>query len=504
MGVANKNGATADTPTINVYNPVTSEVIGSVPDTPDDAVREAVERAQDAQRIWGAIDPKERCRVIRRFGDLLWQNQQEAMKVIRDETGKNDTGAFLEIIGMDNTITYYGQQGPALLAPERRPAPFPLIQRARVYHKPHGVVGFITPWNYPMMLVVIDVIPALVAGNAVVIKPSEITPYSALYAADLLHKAGVPKDAVQVVTGYGGTGAALIDYVDYVCFTGSTATGKKVATKAAERLIPFSLELGGKDAMIVLKDANVDIAASAVFIGGCENAGQMCVSIERVYVESPIYDRFVASVRQFAQNLAIGPGDGFDVHVGSMTNERELLRVEAQVQDAIDKGAELIYGGKRRPDLGPLFYEPAVLAHVDHSMDVMKEETFGPIVPIMKVANEEEAVRLANDSEYGLSGAVFTADLDKGERLATRLDTGDITVNRTNAVPASPYLPWGGQKNSGFGRRGGPEGLLRFTSSQSVVVDRQIGMKPALTLLDPTTLTFLKIVRQARRIFPGL
>ncbi|MFW5691757.1 MAG: succinic semialdehyde dehydrogenase [Chloroflexota bacterium] len=504
MAVAKQNGSSTSTQQIIVTNPVTGDEIGRINDSTAEDVKAAVDRARDAQSVWSALSVNERSRLLRRFGDLLWENQRQAMKVIRDETGKNDTGAFVEIIGMDNTINYYVQHAPELLAPQSRSAALPIIQRARVYYKPHGVVGFITPWNYPMMLAVIDVVPALIAGNTVVIKPSEVAPYSVLYAVELMHQVGIPRNVVQVVTGAGMAGAALVDEVDYVCFTGSTATGRKVAVQAAERLIPYSLELGGKDAMIVLADADLELAASAVFIGACENAGQMCVGVERVYVEAPIYDHFVERVKTYSEGLNVGPGDGFDVHVGSLTNERELLRVEDHVRDAVEKGAEVIYGGYRRPDLGPLFYQPAVLINVDHSMKVMREETFGPLIPIMKVANAEEAIRLANDNEYGLSGAIFTRDMRRGERLATRLDTGDISVNRNNAVPASPKLPWGGQKNSGVGRRGGPEGLYRFTTTQSILVDRQIGVKPALSLLDPTTLTFLKTVRQLRRWFPWM
>lgn len=493
-----------EAPVIEVYNPISEQIIGRVPNTSADDVMMAVERAGDASLAWGALSVAERARLLRRFGDLLWEDQTNAMRVIREETGKNDTGAFIEVMGIDNAVAYYCSNADDFLSPQSRQPIFPLLQVARVHYKPHGVVGFITPWNYPMMLSIVDAIPALIAGNTVIIKPSEITPYSALYAVQLMHKAGVPAHVVQVLTGDGSTGAKLAELVDYVCFTGSTATGKKVAVKAAERLIPFSLELGGKDAMIVLEDANIDLAASAVFIGACENAGQMCTSIERVYVETSIYDVFVAKVLEYARGLVIGTGDGFDVHVGSMTNARELERVEEHIRDAVEKGAKVVYGGKRRPDLGALFFEPTVLINVDHSMKVMQEETFGPLIPIMKVQHADEAVRLANDSEYGLSGAIFSGDTQRAERIALRIDTGDMSINRNAAVQASSALPWGGQKNSGYGRRGGKEGLMRFVTTQSIVIDRQIGTKPALSLIDPTTMTAIKVIRFLRRIFPKL
>ncbi len=496
------NGTTPHSGEISVRNPVTGSEIGRIRVTPRDEVKAAVERARKAQVTWRATTIDARARLLRRFGDLLWENQRSIMDTIRAETGKNDTGAFIEVAVLDSVITWCVNNAPTILAPKHRRPAFPVLQMAKVYYKPHGVAGFITPWNYPMMLSYVDAVPALIAGNAVVIKPSELTPYSAVQIADLMAQAGMPANIVQVLTGDGSTGAALVDEVDYISFTGSTETGRKVAMRAAERLIPFSMELGGKDAMIVLKDADLDMAAASVLTGALENCGQMCISVERVYVEAPVYDEFVQKVRDYAAQLVIGSGSGFDVHIGSMTNARELERVELHVADAVEKGAELVFGGKRRLDIGPLFYEPAILANANHSMEVMREETFGPVVPIMRVKDAEEAVRLANDNRYGLSGTIFTRNLEKGEHLATHLNTGDVGINRTSAVAASADLPWGGQKDSGSGRRGGKEGLLRFVAPQSIVVDRQIGTTPSLTLLDPLTMTGLQIVRVLRRYIP--
>jgi succinate-semialdehyde dehydrogenase / glutarate-semialdehyde dehydrogenase len=489
---------------ISITNPITGEVIGAVKQFSRQDMQDAVKKARSAQIEWGAMSVKARCRIIRRWGDSLWDNHKQVMEIIRKETGKNDTGAFLEIIGVDNTVGYYTSRGPRILRSKKRRPLFPVVQKARVHYKPHGVAGFITPWNYPFALAMMDVIPALIAGNTAIIKPSEITPFSAFKAIDLLYEAGLPENVIQIVTGDGKTGAALVDYADYINFTGSTAVGRKVAVVAAERLIPYCLELGGKDSAIILKDANIELAASSMFIGGCENAGQMCLSIERVYVEEAIYDHFIDRVLHFAGQLKISAEGGFDVHIGSLTNERELLRVEEHIQDALDKGAKSVFGGRRLPEIGPLFFEPAVLVDVDHSMKVMTEETFGPIIPIMKVADEKEAIKWANDSEYGLSGLIFTKNGKYGANLATQLDTGDISVNRAGAVVGSLDLPWGGQKASGVGRRGGPEGLLRFTTTQSIVIDSQIAMKPSLTLIDPFVLRMLKLMRRVRRIFPFL
>ncbi|MDZ4671186.1 MAG: succinic semialdehyde dehydrogenase [Phototrophicales bacterium] len=486
--------------TIDVKNPVTGELIGVVPKTDQKTIAHVFEQAQDAFPRWAALSVAQRGQMLRKWGDLMWAEQNRVMRMIRDETGKNDTGAFLELIGLDNTLNYYIPQAPKLLAPQRRPSLFPIIQRSRVFFKPHGVVGIISPWNYPLFLALGDAVPALLAGNVIVLKPSEFTPFTAMVAVDLMMQAGIPQNVVQIVTGDGTTGKALIDLADYVCFTGSTATGRKVAVQAAERLIPYSLELGGKDPMIVLEDANLDIASASAIMNACENAGQMCISTERVYVAEKIYDEYVGRVVDYAKSLTMGAGDGLDVHMGSMTTERELLRTEAHIQDALNKGAELVFGGKRRPELGPLFIEPAVLIHVDHSMMVMKDETFGPIVPIMKVSNEQEAIRLANDSEYGLSASIYTRDLARGERLAVQLETGSVTINRGSAgVAASIALPWGGDKASGVGRRGGPEGLYRFTKAQSVFTDTLIGTQASLTLLDPLTLFGVKAMRVVRR-----
>lgn len=500
-----KNKLETTVTTIDVKNPVTGGLVGTVPNTDPKTVAQVVEQARDAFPRWAALSVEQRAQALRKWGDLMWAEQNRIMRIIRDETGKNDTGAFAEMIGLDNTLNYYIPKAPKLLAPQSRPSLFPVIQRSKVYFKPHGVVGLISPWNYPLFLALADSVPALLAGNVIVYKPSEFTPFTVMAAVDLMLQAGIPQNVVQIVTGDGTTGKALVDLADYVCFTGSTATGRKIAMQAGERLIPYSLELGGKDPMIVLEDADIEIAAASAMMNSCENSGQMCISTERIYVMDSIYDEFVRRVVDYAKTMVIGAGDGLDVHMGSMTTERELLRVEAHIQDAVDKGARLIWGGQRRPDLGPLFIEPAILVDVDHSMRVMQEETFGPIVPIMKISNEREAIRLANDSEYGLSANIYTRDLARGERLATQIEAGSVAINRSSAgISGSIALPWGGMKASGVGRRGGPEGLYRFTKTQSVFADTLIGTRPSLTILDPITLFGLKAMRIIRRYVPDI
>lgn len=496
-------GLNPDRDLITVTNPITGATVGQIDIMTADEVRTAVGRARYAQKLWAARTFDNRLQILRRFQHLLLQNQQQIIRIVREETGKAASEGFAEVIDLDLLISWLAGYARGVLSRKRRKALFPLIQSAHVYYKPRGVVGIISPWNYPLALPFMDAIPALLAGNAVVLKPSEMTPFTSLYCADLLHQAGVPQEIMQVVTGDGSTGAALIDYVDYIGFTGSTATGRKVAMKAAERLIPCTLELGGKDAMIVLRDADIELAASGVVAGAMQNTGQMCVSIERVYVEAPLYEKFVERVVYYVSQLKIGSEDHKEIYIGSMTNERELLRVEAHIRDAVERGARLMWGGSRRPDLGPLFIEPAVLADVTPEMLVMQEETFGPLIPIMKVESADEAVRLTNESEYGLSSSVFTRDLKKGVHVGLQLNTGDVSVNRTSAVViASQSLPWGGQKNSGIGRRNGPEGLLRFVTTQSILVDRRLDNMPSFMITDTLTLSAIEVIRRIRRVFP--
>jgi len=489
---------------ITVFNPVTNEEIGAVPLMTADDVRDAVQRARAAQPMWQAMGVHERARLIRNWKNAIWKDQKNGMAIIRRETGKTDAGAFVELAIMDASVDYMVSRAPGVLRTQFRSPLFPLIHWAKVTYKPYGVIGFITPWNYPFFNALCDLVAALVMGNTVILKPSEITPFTSYYAIEMMHRIGIPRDVVQVVTGDGRTGAALIDQVDFISFTGSTANGKKVALRAAERLIPFTLELGGKDPVIVLNDANLDAAVTGTLRGALENAGQACVSVERVYVESGIYEAFVQKTVEYANQLVIGSGDGFDVHMGSLTNERELLRAEEHISEAVAKGAKVLYGGKRRPDLGALFFEPTVLVDVDHTMKVMTEETFGPILPIMKVKDAEDAIRLANDSDYGLSACIYTSDLRRGERLARQIEAGDVSINRPQLVFGTPSLPMGGEKNSGVGRRNGKEGLLRFVKTQSIITDTLIGSQVSLSQLDPVTLLGVRMMRALHQWFPFL
>lgn len=502
MAVTNQNGvgySETEREQIPVKNPVTSEIIGHIPVHTRQDVEDAVERARFAQKTWSALSVQTRAAMMRRWADLVWEQQNDVVRTIRRETGKTDGTAFSELIVMDVTVNYYFHNAARLLKPQTRRSLIPFVHKARLHYHPYGVVGVISPWNFPFHLPFVDTIPALIAGNTVVLKPSEITPYSSELGVELLYKAGVPRDVIQIVHGGGSTGSALVETADYIAFTGSTATGRKIAARAGERLIPCSMELGGKHPAVVLDDADIDTAASGLIQGAFENAGQFCMGIERAYVDDQIHDHLIDRVQHYLSQYTYGTGDGRTVHMGSLTNEREVERIEAHVQDALSKGATLIHGGKRRPDLGPLFFEPTVLTNVDHSMTVMQEETFAPMLPIMKVKGMEEAIRLANDSEYGLAASVWTKDLTKGELVATRLMYGDVTVNVSQMVIGTPALPSGGRRASGIGRRNGPEGLMRYVTSQSVVLNNGFAQEPTLTVVDDRTLLTVKILRAIRR-----
>jgi len=487
---------------IDVFNPVTQVAIGRIPITDAQAVADAVERARFAQTLWGALSVKERSQFVRRWLDLLWEQQGAGIRILRAENGKSDAGAFLEFVAVDSIAQYYIHHAPRILKPKRRPSLFPGVQWAKVFYKPHGVVGIITPWNYPFALAFMDMVPALLAGNTVVLKPSEATPFVAEFGVNLMYEAGFPRDVVQIVQGDGSTGAALIEQVDYLQFTGSTAVGRKVAVRCAERLIGYTLELGGKDPALVLADADADAAAVGLLQGAFENAGQMCISIERVYVEAPIYDRLLGRLLHYAGDIQFGPQDGMDVVFGSMTNHSELARTIQHIEDALAKGARVLYGGSARPDMGPLFHEPTILVDVDHTMAIMREETFGPVLPIMKVATVDEALRWANDSAYGLSASIFSRNLKRAQQIAQRIHSGDVSVNRAQFVIGTPSLPFGGQGQSGSGRRNGPEGLLKYTTTQSILLDNLIGAEKSPVIATPVVIKLLNMLRALRRYVP--
>jgi acyl-CoA reductase-like NAD-dependent aldehyde dehydrogenase len=500
MSAPTSTATATATRAIDVRNPVTGEIVGTFPVMGHEEVRAAVERARLAQIPWGAMEPRQRMKLVNAWRQRLWDHQQELLNTIWKEIAKPYAAAFAEIMGVDNLLAYYSNIAHKTLKPRKRRSLIPLVLRGEVHYRPYGVVGVISPWNYPYLLPLFDVSAALIAGNAVVLKPSEVSPMSSTRAFELAHEAGIPHDLLQVVYGDGSTGSALIDYVDYVSFTGSTATGRKVAVQAAQRLIPYSLELGGKDPAIVLSDADLDMAAVRVITGAWENAGQACLSIERVYVEEPVYDAFLNKVQEYARQFKFGAD--INDYMGTMINEREVIRTEEHVRDAVEKGAKVVLGGKRRPDLGPRFFEPTVLVDVNHDMLVMQEETFGPLMPIMKVKNAEEAISLANDTSYGLGANVFSKNLRRAKEIAARLNAGESNINRFVQGIATPAVPSGGMRQSGIGRRNGPEGLLKYTQPQALMTDTLLAQKPDLNVLDRMTLFSLLTLRRIRRVLP--
>ena len=485
---------------IDVHNPVTQDLIGKIPITSRDDVEVIVERARFSQRTWVKLTVKERLFFFRRWLDMLWERQQEGINILRRENGKSDSSAFIEFTVLDSVIQWQLHHAENILKPESRRTALPIMQHATVYHKPHGVVGVITPWNYPFFLPFADCIPALIAGNTVVMKPSEHAPFITEWGVDLMYEVGIPRDVIQVVHGDGKTGAAVVDNVDYVQFTGSTTVGKVIAKACVDRLIPYTLELGGKDPAIVLNDADIETTAVRLIHGAFENAGQMCISIERVYVEDSAHDNLVNALKRLAQDITVGADK--DAVMGSMTNLNEVNRTLAHIKDAVAKGATILHGGKHRPDLGEYFIEPTILINCDHTMDIMVDETFGPVMPIMRVQDVEEAIELANESIYGLSASVFTSDLKRGEEIAQRIDSGDVSVNRAQFVFATPALPSGGNKLSGTGRRNGKEGLLKYTQPQSVLVDKMLIKEHDVQIATPLFVNGLKALRVIRRYVP--
>ncbi|HXB63258.1 MAG TPA: aldehyde dehydrogenase family protein [Solirubrobacteraceae bacterium] len=482
------NGTALAAPTaaeIPVENPATGEILTTVPDLDAAAVAELARRARIAQPTWEAYGFEGRSRVLRRMQKWVIDNSERIIATIVSETGKTYEDAQLaEISYGAAAFGFWAKHAEEYLADERVRSSTVFVKGKKLIlrHRPLGLIGVIGPWNYPLVNSFGDCIPALAAGNAVILKPSEVTPLTSMLLAEGFTECGVPADVFQVATGRGDTGRALIDEVDMIMFTGSTRTGRKVAQAAAERLIPCSLELGGKDPMIVLADADLERAANVATYYSMLNSGQICISIERAYVEAPVYDEFVSKVTDKVRALRQGRPDGGPgtVEVGSMTFPPQVDLVEDHVNDALSKGARALTGGHRGEQNGGHYFEPTVLVDVDHSMKIMTEETFGPTLPIMKVKDAEEALRLANDSEYGLAGSVFSKDTDKGEKLARRVEAGAVCVNDAIINFAALELPMGGVKASGLGSRHGAGGIRKYCNQQAILVTPKLALKREL------------------------
>lgn len=475
--------------------PMTGEIVAELPESTPHDVEVAFSRAREAQREWASLSVRRRAAVLLRFHDILLDEQAEAMDLIQVETGKARLHAHEEVQGVAVVARHYGRKAPAYLRPRRHLGAYPLLTKVTEWHHPRGAVGQIVPWNYPLELSLADALPALVAGNAVVTKPDTQSALTPLWARRQLIEAGLPADVWQIVIGDGlVVGSAVVDQADYVSFTGSVRTGREVATRAATRLVGASLELGGKNALLVLADADLDKAADGAVRTSFTSAGQLCLSTERIFVHSSVAPAFLERFVQRTKALTLGTSLSYGVGMGSLAGRRQLETVSRHVDQAVAEGATVLTGGKPRPDIGPFFYEPTVLDGVEPTMAVHAQETFGPVVSVYRFTDEDEAIERVNATPYGLNSSVWTKDTRRGERIAARLQSGTVNINEGYAsAHGSVRSPMGGMKDSGLGRRHGLEGILSYTESQTVATQRILPLAPSMGMDDRQYAAFISM-----------
>jgi acyl-CoA reductase-like NAD-dependent aldehyde dehydrogenase len=490
---------TADTDVIVVRNPANDARVGQVANEPESVVAEKVSALREKQQEWDAVGARRRRSWLLTYQEWVLDSADRIADIIQSETAKTRADAVVEAPAVADLLKYWANNAERFLAdvPAKPHSLLFAIKALATNYRPFPVVGVITPWNFPFAAPAMDAIPALAAGAAVLVKPSEVTPLSAVELLRGWQEIGAPP-VFAIATGNGATGAAVTDYVDYVQFTGSTATGRRIAIRCAERLVPCSLELGGKDPALVLADADVERAVNGLTWGAMVNSGQVCTSVERVYVEAPIYDEFVDRLATKVASLRQGQdGKNFDYDVGAMSGMAQVDIVASHVDDAVAKGARVLVGG--HPAASGAFFEPTVLIDVDHTMACVREETFGPTLPVIKVADEEEAIRLANDSTFALSASVWTRDLKRGERVARRLEAGAVNINDVMANAFCVAVPMGGWKQSGLGTRfGGRAGILKYCRQQAITSPR-IPTPSSEVMWYPTTRRGLALVTGAMR-----
>ena len=459
-----------ETSEIISINPATLEELGRFPVASAAEVNAAVTRARAASREWAALSYRNRARYILKLRRALYDRQNEIINIVSDETGKPPFEALTtEVFPSADLMSYYATKSEKILRDERFTLAVFRNKRSMIVSEPLGVVAVISPWNFPFAIPTGEVVMALMAGNTVVLKPSEFTPMVADAMRRLFAAAGFPEGVFQIVQGDGSTGAALVDSaIDKIFFTGSVRTGRRIAEAAAKRLLPVVLELGGKDPMIVCHDAPFERTVRGAVWGAFANCGQVCASVERLYVVEPLAEKFISAVVDEVKRLRVGPPSGCETDIGPLINENQLNIVSDHVADAVAKGARVVAGGRRREDLGGYFFEPTVLTGVNNTMKVMTEETFGPVLPIMVVKDEEEAIREANDTRYGLLASVWTSDNERGRRIARRIEAGTVIINDALYTHGAAETPWFGVKESGTGVTHGRAGLFEFVRMKHV------------------------------------
>ena len=460
--------------------PVEGRILGTVPISTVEDVKAALARSRSAQVEWALTSFEQRKSIFLRFHDLVMKNRDGLLDLLQLEAGKTRLNALEEVLDVAINSRYYASRAKKYLRARQRKGAFPILTHTMESYHPVGVVGFISPWNYPLAMAASDAIPALIAGNSVILKPAEETPFSALFGAKLLYEAGVPRDVFQVVTGRGrDISPTLLEGIDFLSFTGGTATGRLLARQAGEHLIKCSMELGGKNPAIVLDDANLDKTVEGVLRGAFSSAGQLCIHIERLYVQNGIYDQFVEALVKRTREMKVSGALDFNVDMSSLLSQTQLDKVKNHITDAVNKGATILTGGKNLPELGPYFHEPTIMTNVKPGMEMFAQETFGPVLAVYCFNTIEDAVRLANDSMYGLNASIWTRNVSSARKIARSIKAGTVNINEAYAATwGSVDSPMGGMKASGIGRRHGREGILKYTESQTVATQSLIPIGP--------------------------